>query len=95
MRRSVRAAEGAGLENQWAEMSRGFESHGLRHRSPQRSNEERSHWHSDFQIDGFGIAGTFGMGMSATPSIYVLLAGSEIQIVAIAIRISDMLSQRI
>ena len=31
MRRSVRAAEGAGLENQWAEMSRGFESHGLRH----------------------------------------------------------------
>jgi hypothetical protein len=35
------------------------------------------------------------MGMSATPSIYVLLAGSEIQIVAIAIRISDMLSQRI
>ena len=30
MRRSVRAADGAGLENQWAEMSRGFESHGLR-----------------------------------------------------------------
>ncbi|MDG2496873.1 MAG: hypothetical protein P8M68_01665, partial [Aquiluna sp.] len=23
--------DGAGLENQWAEMSRGFESHGLRH----------------------------------------------------------------
>ena len=31
MRRSVRAADGAGLENQWTAMSRGFESHGLRH----------------------------------------------------------------
>ena len=30
MRRSVRAADGAGLENQWTAMSRGFESHGLR-----------------------------------------------------------------
>lgn len=25
-------ADGAGLENQWTAMSRGFESHGLRHR---------------------------------------------------------------
>ncbi|MCU1437343.1 MAG: hypothetical protein JWP66_430 [Naasia sp.] len=29
-RRAVRAADGAGLENQWAEMPRGFESHALR-----------------------------------------------------------------
>ena len=28
--RAVRAADGAGLENQWAEMPRGFESHALR-----------------------------------------------------------------
>ena len=30
--RAVRAADGASLENWWAEMSRGFESHALRSR---------------------------------------------------------------
>jgi hypothetical protein len=35
MRRSVRAADGAGLENQWTAMSHGFESHGLRQPKPE------------------------------------------------------------
>gem|GEM_PF-93925 len=39
-RRAVRAAEGSGLENRWAEMSRGFESHALRV-SPLRKVESR------------------------------------------------------
>lgn len=40
--RAVRAADGAGLENQWAEMSRGFESHALRHRKEDLKDERFS-----------------------------------------------------
>ena len=38
-RRAVRAADGAGLENQWAAMPRGFESHALRQQDPDGRSE--------------------------------------------------------
>src|SRR5215207_7717442 len=44
--RAVRAADGAGLENQWAAMPRGFESHALRIFRPHERtpvNEELRH----------------------------------------------------